>query len=81
MMSNAYQAFGCQQQYIPFVQSTNQPSGAVSEQEMTEKKAEKRREGSFEFPEGGWECSKCQNYNFKGRKECHRCKKPKSSKD
>jgi len=36
---------------------------------------------SFEFPDGGWECSKCQNYNFKGRKQCHRCKKPKTVKD
>ena len=35
----------------------------------------------FEFPDGGWECSKCQNYNFKGRKQCHRCKKPKTVKD
>lgn len=36
---------------------------------------------SFEFPDGGWECNKCQNYNFKGRKECYRCKKAKSSED
>lgn len=36
---------------------------------------------SFEFPDGGWECSKCQNYNFKGRKQCRRCKKPKTVKD
>ena len=35
----------------------------------------------FAFPDGGWECSKCQNYNFKGRKQCHRCKKPKTVKD
>lgn len=35
----------------------------------------------FEFPEGGWECSKCQNYNFKGRKACFRCKKAKSDDD
>ena len=41
----------------------------------------KKSKGSFEFPEGGWECSKCQNYNFKGRKECNRCKKPRTTKD
>ena len=35
----------------------------------------------FKFPEGGWECSKCQNYNFKGKKKCHRCKKVKSALD
>ena len=39
------------------------------------------QKSSFEFPEGGWECHKCQNYNFKGRKECYRCKKAKSSDD
>ena len=39
------------------------------------------KRGSFEFPDGGWECHKCQNYNFKGRKECYRCKKPKSVED
>lgn len=36
---------------------------------------------SFDFPDGGWECSKCQNYNFKGRKECFRCKKSKDQED
>ena len=36
---------------------------------------------SYCFPEGGWECGKCQNYNFKGRKECFRCKKGKDSDD
>lgn len=35
----------------------------------------------FAFPEGGWECSKCQNYNFKGRDNCYRCKKEKSDED
>jgi hypothetical protein len=39
------------------------------------------RKNDFKFPEGGWECSKCQNYNFKGRKECHRCKKIKNDED
>lgn len=44
-----------------------------------EKPIEKKK--SFDFPEGGWECSKCQNYNFKGRKECFRCKKSKDQED
>jgi hypothetical protein len=35
----------------------------------------------FDFPEGGWECSKCQNYNFKGRDICYRCKKEKGDED
>lgn len=33
---------------------------------------------SYSFPDGGWACSKCHNYNFKGRKFCNRCKKSKS---
>ena len=41
----------------------------------------KQNQGQFEFPDGGWECSKCQNYNFKGRKECNRCKKARSKQD
>jgi len=36
---------------------------------------------SFDFPEGGWECSTCSNYNFKGRKQCYRCKKDFSQND
>ncbi len=27
---------------------------------------DKEEKPSFEFPDGGWECSKFQNYNFKG---------------
>ena len=38
-------------------------------------------EQPYEFPDGGWECSKCHNYNFKRRKDCNRCKKRKTSKD
>lgn len=41
----------------------------------------KKPKGQFEFPDGGWECSKCQNYNFKGRKECNRCKKARTKQD
>ena len=44
-------------------------------------KPTKEMANDFKFPDGGWECSKCQNYNFKGRKECHRCKKAKASDD
>ena len=35
----------------------------------------------FDFPDGGWECASCSNYNFKGRMKCHRCKKQKSETD
>lgn len=36
---------------------------------------EKKATKEFAFPDGGWECSSCCNYNFKGRKRCHRCNK------
>ena len=36
---------------------------------------------AFNFPEGGWECGKCLNYNFKGRRICFRCQKPKDQED
>ena len=45
------------------------------------KQQAKKGKGAFEFPDGGWECSKCQNYNFKGRKECNRCKKVRTKQD
>ena len=43
--------------------------------------ADEPKKATFNFPDGGWECSKCQNYNFKGRKSCHRCKKVKCEND
>jgi hypothetical protein len=52
----------------------------VETETKTEENTEKKP-NNFEFPEGGWECSKCQNYNFKGRKACFRCKKQKSDDD
>lgn len=61
--------------------SESQSTPGISPNETGEKSSLKKSKGNFEFPEGGWECSKCQNYNFKGRKECNRCKKPKTTKD
>lgn len=49
--------------------------------EKKEKVEEKDKKPQFNFPDGGWECNKCQNYNFKGRKECYRCKKAKTDLD
>lgn len=53
------------------------------EESIIENKSEdcSEKRNNFEFPDGGWECSKCQNYNFKGRKACFRCKKNKSDDD
>jgi hypothetical protein len=36
---------------------------------------------NFEFPDGGWSCSGCRNYNFKGREICNRCNKSKDTLD
>ena len=36
---------------------------------------------NFNFPDGGWVCSQCQNYNFSGRVKCNRCNKGKSKLD
>jgi len=35
----------------------------------------------FQFPDNGWVCKQCQNYNFPGRTCCHRCKKVKMTDD
>lgn len=61
--------------------STRSCSSENTSQDSIDEFAPAPRRGDFKFPEGGWECSKCQNYNFKGRKECHRCKKCKSDDD
>ena len=35
----------------------------------------------FSFPDGGWVCSLCKNYNFCGRMQCNRCNKKKTKED
>ena len=35
----------------------------------------------FAFPDGGWVCSLCQNYNFYGRTRCNRCNKKRTKED
>jgi hypothetical protein len=52
----------------------------VKKNDSSDEQASQKKD-SFDFPDGGWECNKCQNYNFKGRKQCFRCKKNKSSDD
>ena len=51
----------------------------IEQKEVQEESTENKQ--SFDFPDGGWECNKCQNYNFKGRKSCFRCKKSKNAED
>jgi len=36
---------------------------------------EEKADSTFAFPDGGWVCSCCQNYNFSGRNKCNRCQK------
>ena len=62
--------------------STSTPKHPKDKKERKNKSPSKKiaAKGNFEFPDGGWECSKCQNYNFKGRKECNRCKKVRTTK-
>ena len=43
-------------------------------------KVESPKKG-FAFPDGGWVCSICQNYNFYGRMRCNRCNKDKCQGD
>ena len=43
--------------------------------------ADRREKENFAFPDGGWVCSQCQNYNFAGRVRCNRCTKQKSKTD
>lgn len=38
-------------------------------------------EDQFDFPDGGWVCNDCQNYNFYGRPKCNRCQKQKTRQD
>ena len=72
----------------PFAKSETRPAEADGKEKdqkngplVEDNKHAKKGKGAFEFPDGGWECSKCQNYNFKGRKECNRCKKARSKQD
>lgn len=62
-------------QYKPFNYEQKDANAAVKSPSSSKKR------NNFEFPDGGWECSKCQNYNFKGRKACFRCKKSKAETD
>ncbi len=81
----AFVPFKPKQDVSEVSQTQEAKEGEKGNTHQFKKNAEKKSNGfkrdSFEFPEGGWECSKCQNYNFKGRKECFRCKKPKSTDD
>jgi len=50
-------------------------------QEEEEEETKKQSSEEFAFPDGGWECGMCNNYNFKGRAKCFRCKKVRDLKD
>ena len=50
--------------------------------DIAEKKNDSEDEYIFEkFGKRGWQCEKCNNFNFESRKKCNRCgidKQPKS---
>ena len=48
---------------------------------VQDKPAKRGSESDFDFPDGGWVCSGCQNYNFLGRQKCNRCHKQKTKQD
>lgn len=52
----------------------------VQRKESRMEKPEWTDEG-FKFPENGWVCGQCLNYNFHGRQSCFRCKKIKTLED
>jgi len=53
----------------PFYLSDNSSEeySAETNPSSSDEKTAKDTKTSFEFPDGGWECHVCQNYNFKGR--------------
>lgn len=44
-------------------------------------KAAKKNKRRAKFPDNGWVCSACRNYNFETRNSCNRCKKMKADQD
>ena len=45
---------------------------------LEDKPSNNTQNQEFNFPDGGWVCFNCQNYNFYGRLKCNRCLKLKS---
>ena len=56
------------------------PENAEFKQDWTWNKPRKKS-NQFCFPDGGWVCSSCQNYNFCGRVKCNRCTTAKTDED
>tara|TARA_B110000285_G_scaffold221959_1_gene275554 strand:+ start:331 stop:630 length:300 start_codon:yes stop_codon:yes gene_type:complete len=54
---------------------------STSSDEEKDEETKKQSDEEFAFPDGGWECCMCNNYNFKGRAKCFRCKKVRDEKD
>jgi len=56
----------------------NKPQNEENDTANLKKKGQK---SNFKFPDGGWVCLACQNYNFCGRVRCNRCGKNKTKDD
>ena len=59
----------------------SQATKHMEEKNLQGQKGSRNQFTNFQFPEGGWECQNCFNYNFKGRTKCRRCYKERDALD
>lgn len=64
--------------HLPLQNITNRSNVIVNDKSEDLQKSEKPQ---FKFPDGGWVCLACKNYNFCGRVKCNRCGKNKTKDD
>ena len=65
----------------PLRNITNRTSTLNKDQATDYSTKKNSSKAQFKFPEGGWVCLDCQNYNFCGRVKCNRCGKNKTKDD
>jgi hypothetical protein len=65
----------------PLQNITNRDYNITNDQSCDSSSKKKSNKAQFKFPEGGWVCIGCQNYNFSGRVKCNRCGKSKTKDD
>lgn len=63
----------------PLQNVTNRTQKVPEKDKSQKKKAGESKQ--FKFPEGGWVCLECENYNFQGPAKCNRCGKVKTKED
>lgn len=67
--------------FFPQEQRQGFPFEQDDQEQLRKKSSGGKQPPNFNFPDGGWVCSSCQNYNFMGRVKCNRCQKQKSKTD